>query len=162
MSISERKLHIEPAPESSQFRHKVAFATIDRQHVDQHFGSAKCMLIYGVNESSWMLLEAVEYADHPGSTHDKLPTRISDLKACSAVFCNACGASAIRQLIEQGIHPVKVREGSLIHQLLADIVNELKGEAVGWLARANKLTRKSVQQSDDAQGRLAQLMDEDW
>jgi nitrogen fixation protein NifX len=162
MNISERKLHIEPAPDDSQFRHKVAFATFDRQHVDQHFGSAKCILIYGVSESSWMLLEAIEYSDHPGRTHDKLPTRIADLKACSAVFCNACGASAIRQLIEQGIYPVKVGEGMDIHQLLADMVSELNDERMGWLTRSNKLTRHSARSSKDEQGRLAQLMDEEW
>ncbi len=162
MKISERKLHIEPMPNASDFILKVGFTTISRQDVDQHFGSAKCVLIYGVNQSEWHLLEAVEYADNSSSAHDKLPTRIGDLSECAAIFCNACGPSAIRQLLEKGIHPVKVHEGTSIHELLSDIRQELKTEPTGWLARAIKQTQEHRQDDSEKAQRLSQLMDEDW
>lgn len=149
MKISERKLHVEPRPEEEAFTLKVAFATHDRKNVDQHFGSCKSMLVYGVNVQEWHLLEAIEYAELPADTHNKLPARISDLTGCAAVFCNACGASAIRQLLEKNIHPVKVTEGREIHELLVTIQDELAGEPGGWLARAIK--RK--EQEDEPEGR---------
>ncbi|SHO56811.1 NifB/NifX family molybdenum-iron cluster-binding protein [Vibrio quintilis] len=162
MKISERKLHVEPRPEEEAFTLKVAFATHDRKNVDQHFGSCKSMLVYGVNVQEWHLLEAIEYAELPADTHNKLPARISDLTGCAAVFCNACGASAIRQLLEKNIHPVKVTEGREIHELLVTIQDELAGEPGGWLARAIK--RK--EQEDEPEGkkaqRLSQLIDEEW
>jgi nitrogen fixation protein NifX len=162
MRISERKLHIEPSPQVSEFDLKVAFATLSRQCVDQHFGSAKCVLIYGVNEQEWHVIEAIEYAESAAAAHDKLPTRIGDLAECAAIFCNACGASAIRQLLEKGIHPVKVLEGTGIHELLGGIQDELKSEPTGWLARAIKQKNERRHDEADKAERLSQLMDEEW
>ncbi|MEI8633972.1 NifB/NifX family molybdenum-iron cluster-binding protein [Vibrio sp. PP-XX7] len=91
--VSKRKLHVAPDPDEQDFCLKVGFMTLDRQHVDQHFGSAKTVLIYGVNRSGWHVLEAIEYPGQSDAPHHRLPTRIQDLQACAAVFCNACGAS---------------------------------------------------------------------
>ncbi len=162
MKISERKFHIEPMPQASDFNLKVGFTTLGRQQVDQHFGSSKCVLIYGVNEKEWHLLEAVEYAENAQTAHDKLPTRIGDLTQCAAIFCNACGPSAIRQLLEKGIHPVKVPEGTGIHELLSGIQEELQTEPTGWLARALKVSGELQQDKTEKTQRLSQLMDEDW
>ncbi|CAM3944912.1 Dinitrogenase iron-molybdenum cofactor [Vibrio aerogenes CECT 7868] len=162
MKISERKLHVEPRPAEEDFTVKVAFATHDRQSVDQHFGSCKSMLVYGVNAQEWHLLEAIEYADLSADTHNKLPTRISDLTGCAAVFCNACGASAIRQLLEKNIHPVKVTEGREIHDLLVTVRDELSGEPGGWLARAMKRKAQEDESGLKKAQRLSQLIDEEW
>ncbi|WED24075.1 NifB/NifX family molybdenum-iron cluster-binding protein [Vibrio sp. JC009] len=164
MIRSERKLHIEPAPDEEQFQLKVAFATQDRHHVDQHFGTAKGVLIYGVGLEKWSLLEAIEYPAITEQTHDKLPGRISDLKECqcSAIFCNACGASAIRQLLGEDINPVKVSQGTDIHMLLAEIQCEMRGKPMGWLGRALKSAEKKSKDKDTTQQRLSGLMDEDW
>lgn len=162
MKISERKLHVEPAPDAGSFSLKVGFTTQDRNHVDQHFGSAKCVLIYGVSGADWHVLEAIEYADLAASAHNKLPARIGDLSGCAAVFCNACGASAIRLLLERNIHPVKVMEGMEIHKLLEGIQQELNTEPSGWLARAIKQYNLSKEPKMDKNQRLSQLMDEDW
>lgn len=160
MSINKRRLHVEPSPDASSFKVKVAFATHDRQTVDQHFGSSLGMLIYGISEQDWHLIEAIEYSVSD-RVHDKLPSRINDLAECSAVFCNACGAAAIRQLIEQNIQPIKVREGYDIHQLLSEMQQELQQGPSGWLARAMK-QREDVQTAENSQQRLSQLMDEEW
>ncbi|MCL1074741.1 NifB/NifX family molybdenum-iron cluster-binding protein [Shewanella dokdonensis] len=158
-SNSERKLHVEPLPDA-KFQIKVAFATLDRRHVDQHFGSARSVLVYGVGHEQWSILEAIEYPQDDSRTHDRLPARIRDLSHCAAIFCNACGASAIRQLLDQGIHPVKVAEGCDIHQLLEDIRQELNGTPMGWLARSLKQLEAPPQQ--DGRERLQALMDEEW
>jgi len=162
MLKSERKLHVEPAPNENQFSIKVAFSTLDRHHVDQHFGTAKCVLIYGVAKDNWSLFEAIEYPTIDENTHDKLPVRISDLEQCSAIYCNACGAAAIRQLLAYDINPVKVTEGANIHRLLMDIQTELKGSPSGWLARALKNAVRKREKATTAGKRLDQLMDEEW
>ena len=162
MFKSERKLHVEPCPDDSLFSLKVGFTTLDRHTVDQHFGSAKCVLIYGLNETEWHLLEAIEYSDTTSQTHDKLPTRITDLSPCSAVYCNACGPSAIRPLLEKGIHPVKVSQGSNIHSLLSELQQELKDGPSGWLARAIQQKNEQRQDGVNKAQRLSELMDEDW
>lgn len=162
MIKSERKFHIEPLPNAAQFSLKVAFATRDRHHVDQHFGMAKCVLIYGISEERWSLVEAIEYPTIDENTHDKLPARISDLEECSAIYCNACGAAAIRQLLSHDINPVKVSVGAKIHAQIEDIQAELKGQPMGWLARALKLSERKKLAVDHVEERLDRLMDEEW
>ena len=157
--LAPRKLQVEPQPSAEELPLKVAFATSNRRQVEQHFGSAQGMLIYGVDQAEWHILAAIEYNETAQPTHDRLPARIHDLAGCAAVFCNACGASAIRQLLDHGIHPVKVNEGAEIHTLLAELQQELQGKPMGWLARSLKQMKHPP--SDDA-SRLQALMDEEW
>lgn len=156
---TERKLHIEPQPQDGELPLKVAFATANRRQVEQHFGSARGILIYGVDSREWRILAAIEYAGAEPKAHDRLPARINDLAGCAAVFCNACGASAIRQLLERGIHPVKVDEGADIHTLLLELQQELQGKPMGWLARSLKQVKRAP--NNEAE-RLQALMDEEW
>ncbi len=160
MITSERKLHVEPQPKEHEYLLKVAFCTVDRQTVNQHFGTGRCVLIYGVSTDDSHLLEAIEYPFVTDKAHDKLSVRIEDLSHCSAVYCNACGPAAIRQLLEQDVHPVKVREGMEIQTLISEIQNELSGTPMGWLGRAikNKTTPTNLSKQDQ----LSQLMDEEW
>ncbi|MBF9002397.1 MULTISPECIES: NifB/NifX family molybdenum-iron cluster-binding protein [Vibrio] len=163
MKISERKLHVEPTQSGEAFDLKIAFATESRQNVDQHFGSARGMLIYGINPQGWSVLEAIEYTESSATVHDKLPIRISDLDGCAAVYCNACGAAAIRQLLDNHIHPVKVSAGVAIHDLLSDLKQELSGQPSGWLARAIKLQEQSTTVTQESSSeRFEQMMDEEW
>lgn len=155
-----RKLHVEPPTDGYELEIKVAFATSDRHVVDEHFGSAKGVLIYGVAKQEWHLLEAIEYAKSEGQTHQKLPNRIGDLKGCAAVYCIACGASAIRQLLGEDINPVRVEPGSDIHFLLQELQIELRTQPTGWLARA--LKRSCSGEGKQHQNRLQNLMNEEW
>lgn len=162
MITSERKLHVEPLPNANQYSLKVAFATRDRHHIDQHFGTAKCVLIYGVSKQQWSLVEAIEYPNVDENTHNKLPARINDLESCAAIYCNACGAAAIRQLLAHDIHPVKVHEGTSIHAQVTDIQTELNGKPMGWLARALKQAERKKESTVAIEDRLDRLMDEEW
>ncbi|WP_394153676.1 NifB/NifX family molybdenum-iron cluster-binding protein [Vibrio maritimus] len=161
MTTQKRKLHVEPRPDFTELLVNVAFATSDRHKVDQHFGSAKGMLIFGIGKTEWHLLEAIEYPDPKGDTHQKLPNRIRDLHGCAAVYCVACGASAIRQLLGEDINPVKVDSGQDIHCLLSQIQAQLQARPSGWLFRSIA-KHKSSKSSDSEQNRLEDLMDEEW
>ena len=83
---------------------KVAFATTDQVHVDQHFGSAVRFAVYHVTMDEARIAEAIafEAASHDGN-EDKLAARIAALGGCAAVYCQAVGASAIAQLKKVGV-----------------------------------------------------------
>lgn len=116
---------------------KIAFATSDMQHVNQHFGSARSFAIYAVSPDASELLEAADFGDlAQDGNEDKLGAKIELLDGCAAIYCEAVGASAIRQLIGAGIQPVKVYRGSAITDLLEDFRNELKTGPSAWLAKA--------------------------
>lgn len=78
---------------------KVAFATSDRVTVDQHFGSSESFVLYGVDMDQSRLLNVVEFgALSQDGNEDKLSAKLELLEGCIAVYCRACGASALRAL----------------------------------------------------------------
>ena len=116
---------------------KVAFASTDRLHVDQHFGSSRAFVIYGVDQARAKVLSAAEFADQEqDGDEDKLVSKLNLLEGCIAVYCKACGASAVRQLLSVGIQPVKVSQITDIQTLIEILQLELREGPSAWLARA--------------------------
>jgi len=116
---------------------KVAFASTDRLHVDQHFGSSRAFVIYGVDQARAKVLSVAEFADQEqDGDEDKLISKLNLLEGCIAVYCKACGASAVRQLLSVGIQPVKVSQITDIQALIEILQLELREGPSAWLARA--------------------------
>ncbi len=130
---------------------RVAFASTDLQSVNQHFGSAEGFAFYAVTPEGATLIEAVEFgrAEQDGD-EDKLVGRIAALEGCVAVYCQAVGASAVRQLMAAGVQPVKVSQGAPITELLDALVAELRAGPSAWLARAIERDRKGDRNRFDA------------
>ncbi len=136
---------------------KIAFASKDMKHVNQHFGSAKSFAIYAVDPEQAQFLEAAQFGvQAQDGNEDKLLAKFKLLEGCIAVYCQAVGASAVKQLVARGIQPVKVHENSPIEKLLQDLQNELRSGPSSWLARAIK------QQSEADPKRFDDMADEDW
>jgi len=130
---------------------KVAFASSDRKVVDQHFGSAIAFVVYGVDLEQVQLLTVSEFPElSPEDMEDKLSAKLELLEGCIAVYCRACGASAVRQLLEKGVQPVKVTEGALIQDLIDSLQQELRSGPSTWLAKAIKRSRGLGQSPFDA------------
>ena len=72
---------------------KVAFASSDRRTVDQHFGSSRSFVFYGIDPERAELQSVVEFGelDQDGN-EDKLAAKLELLDGCIAVYCRACGA----------------------------------------------------------------------
>lgn len=116
---------------------KVGFATSDGLIVDQHFGSASAIAIYGVSPQQSRMLEMVQFgALGQDGNEDKLVTKLDLLQGSIAVYCRACGASAVRQLQRIQVQPVKVSDDTPIRDLIAALQNELKAGPSSWLAKA--------------------------
>ncbi len=116
---------------------RVAFATSDLRHVDQHFGAAESFAIYAVDLEQASLVEATQFGSLAmDGNEDKLAAKIAALSGCVAIYCQAVGASAINQLLAQGIQPVKVSPGAPVNGLLATLQAELRAGPSAWLARA--------------------------
>ncbi|WP_347987928.1 nitrogen fixation protein NifX [Methylomonas sp. AM2-LC] len=116
---------------------KVAFATSDMAHVNQHFGSAQCFALYAVDPENAQMLEALQFGElSQDGNEDKLSVKLQLLEGCAAVYCQAVGASAIKQIVAHGIQPIKVHEGCTIKDLVGDLQNEMKSGPSSWLAKA--------------------------
>jgi nitrogen fixation protein NifX len=117
---------------------KVAFATTDRLHVNQHFGSSEGFAIYSVSPEQTLLTEVAQFEErHQDGQEDKLTAKLALLEGCAAVYCVAVGGSAIRQLLAQGIQPVRVIEGAMIGPVLQELKAGLRqGGVPAWLGQA--------------------------
>lgn len=136
---------------------KVAFATSNRHSVDQHFGSAESFAIYGLNPETTRLLGISEFgALEQDGNEDKLATKLDLLDGCVAVYCRACGASAVRQLLARNVQPVKVSEDVEIAELLAALQAELREGPSAWLAKAIDRQRPADTSKFD------EMLDEGW
>jgi nitrogen fixation protein NifX len=132
---------------------KVAFASSDRDQVDQHFGSSRAFVIYGVNQERAQLLSLAEFDDQEqeqDGNEDKLLSKLDLLEGCIAVYCRACGASAVRQLLAIGVQPVKVGESARIGELIQALQAELREGPSTWLAKAIQRIQPGGQQRFDA------------
>ena len=139
---------------------KLAFASSDRKTVNQHFGAAQAFVVYEVRASDFQLAEVVEFSGQSTvrDGHEaKLEAKIRLLEGCSAVYCNAVGASAIRQLLAAGIQPLKVDEGSGVEEQVELLQQAWVVQPPVWLQRS----LRQVQGADEDQ-RFAAMAREGW
>ena len=156
MNPAERKLQLIEGSGSTSFLTQIAFSTADQETVDQHFGSCRSLMIYGLDGEKAALQQVVQFKSlQPGHDSGKLEARFDALKACTAVYCIACGPSVINQLRTLGVQALKVAEGTSIHELITDLQRQIQQGATGWLAQATKA-------EPDAATRLTSMLDEDW
>ncbi|WP_428034953.1 NifB/NifX family molybdenum-iron cluster-binding protein [Amphritea sp.] len=135
----------------------VAFASMEGDMVDQHFGSAQGFFVYSVNSHSASLLASQSFAAAAqDGNEDKLKPKLKWLVGADLVYCGSIGGSATRQLISLGITPVQVKGGPDVDELLDSIQAQLRGEKAFWLQ--NIINQKGRQSTDG----FAITADEDW
>lgn len=100
---------------------KVAFASSDYHHVDQHFGATPRLVIYGVKQEEVTLLKVADFSVEYGHGVDKLACRIDALEECVTLYCVAIGDAVFRQLLQVGVRAIRVPPDTPIVQLLQQI-----------------------------------------
>ncbi|QID19471.1 nitrogen fixation protein NifX [Nitrogeniibacter mangrovi] len=135
---------------------RVAFASSDRQRVDQHFGAAEAFAIYEVAPGRANLVGVGEFATEAmDGNEDKLAAKVAFLDGCQAVYVMAVGASAIKQLLTRGIQPIRVGEVDAVPALLEELASAMRDGGVAWVDKAIAARTRS----DD---RFADMADEGW
>ncbi len=135
----------------------VAFASMDGEMVDQHFGSAQAFYAWAVTADSAELIaqQGFGYEKKDGN-EDKLKPKLTWLVGADVVYCGSIGGSATRQLVMLGINPIQVKGGPDVEELIEALQGQLKGEPEFWLA--NILKQKQAGGAD----RFDQMADEGW
>ncbi len=142
---------------------RVAFASSDRQHVDQHFGAARAFVVHSIDAAASHVVEVVEFIENPMDAHDgKLAGKVDLLAGCVAVYCQAVGASAVQRLLAKGIQPVKVDEGAAIERLISGLQHEMRNGPAGWLAKAERGGKGDRGDGAREDSRFAAMENEGW
>lgn len=137
---------------------RVAFATTDRQRVNQHFGAAEGFAIYEVTPEKATLVGVGEFAEEAmDGNEDKLIAKVDFLSGCAAVYVMAIGASAIKKLMAKGIQPIRIGEIDAVDELLAEISRSMTEGGVPWVDRALAAQAKVA-----APDRFASMEAEGW
>jgi nitrogen fixation protein NifX len=136
---------------------KVAFATSDGECINQHFGSARGFHVYGITGNWATLLATREYPkEKKDGNEDKLKPKLAWLHGCDLVYCGSVGGSATKQLITLGVHPVVVKGGPDIEEVIEELQGELNGTLSPMLER---IIRQKQPKNED---RFAEMEDEGW
>ena len=134
-----------------------AFATSDGECVNQHFGSALGFHVYAIDADSATLLTSKAFPkEKKDGNEDKLKPKLAWLQGSDLVYCGSVGGSATKQLISLGAHPIEVKGGPDIEEIISDLQKELSGTPSPMLERVIK--QKSAK-SDD---RFDAMEDEGW
>jgi nitrogen fixation protein NifX len=136
---------------------KVAFATSDGESVNQHFGSARGFHVYGISGSEASLLASKSFPkEKKDGNEDKLKPKLAWLLGSDLVYCGSVGGSATKQLIALGAHPVVVKGGPEIEEVIEELQAELNGTLSPMLERVIR------QKSPKGEDRFAEMADEGW
>lgn len=155
---------IKPA-ESDTGQLQIAFASSDRQQVNQHFGAAEAFVIYTLSAAGYQVAEVAEFSGNDtlkDRQEGKLEAKVRLLQGCAAVYCIAIGASAIRQLLAQGVQPLKVEQGELIEDLLKQLNLSWQASPPVWLTRALRQQHNARPADERFTAMLAEGWQEDW
>jgi len=132
---------------------KIAFTTSDNIHINAHFGSAKKIDVYEVDQTRYEFVETLRFDGNlnEDGNEDKLQPKIEALHDCTIVYVSTIGGSAAARLIKQKITPIKAQsEEQAIVDVLTKLVQTLNGNPPPWL-------RKALLQRSPALNELDQL-----
>ncbi|GAB6152628.1 NifB/NifX family molybdenum-iron cluster-binding protein [Desulfosporosinus burensis] len=102
----------------------IAFASSDGKTIDSHFASAPSFEMYRFTKEPQGVIHTSLSSEDMAESEDKVDVRIKMLKECAIVYCTQIGGPAAARLVQSGIHPLKVLEGTLIVDEL-DRLNKL-------------------------------------
>lgn len=92
----------------------VAFASSDGLTIDSHFASAPKFEMYKFSGGFQGIIHTSLSSEDLAESDDKVDVRIKMLRACAIVYCTQMGGPAAARLVQSGIHPLKVLEGTSI------------------------------------------------
>lgn len=117
---------------------KVAFASTDKVHVDEHFGHAEEFYIWeiGPDQAAFSGVVQIKAETEPGHSDDKIEARSAALADCALVYVAEIGGPAAARLVAKKIHPLKSKERQPISTVVARLQEVLKSNPPPWLRKA--------------------------
>lgn len=129
---------------------KVAFATIDGNNVDEHFGRAGMFAIYEITEGGHHFVELRKFAEGQdkavvdtkdmGPLHDSaVQGKVDRLADCKLIYLTEIGGPSAARLVKKGIMPMKVKEPIPIESALNQLQETIRKSPSPWLRKAMNL-----------------------
>lgn len=115
---------------------KVAFASTDKVHVDEHFGQAEEFYIWEIGPEVAEFTGVIQVEASEGAIDDKIEARASVLADCALVYVAEIGGPAAARLVQKRIHPLKSKDREPIADVAAKLQEVMKGNPPPWMRKA--------------------------
>jgi nitrogen fixation protein NifX len=116
---------------------KVAFASTDQVHVNEHFGQASEFYVWEISADVAEFAGVVPVPADPAVEEDRVGLRSAALKACAIVCVAEIGGPAAARLVVNKVHPIKVKgPEETIAGMVAKLQEVLRGTPPPWMRKA--------------------------
>jgi len=126
---------------------RVAFATTDAIHVDEHFGRCGIFAVYELSEDRCEFVEmrkfaegrdtAIEETKGAGQLHDdRVEAKVDRLSDCRIVYLTEIGGPSAAKFVKKGMMPLKVKGAVSIDEALEELGKKIKDSPPPWLKKA--------------------------
>jgi len=134
--IKTRRLDIVRDKNSKGLSMKVAFASTDKIHVDEHFGQAREFYLWEIGPDKAEFTGVVQVNEGDGDSDDRIEARSAALADCALVYVGQIGGPAAARLVAKKIHPLKSKDAEPITELVEKLREVLQGTPPPWLRKA--------------------------
>ena len=134
--IRTRRLALVSDNKTQGMNMKVAFASTDKIHIDEHFGRAEEFYVWNVGPQDAEFSGVVQVKDEGGDSADRIEARGNALNDCALVYVGEIGGPAAARLVAKKIHPLKSKTREPISEVVTKLQEVLKGSPPPWLRKA--------------------------
>lgn len=115
---------------------KIAFASTDNIHINDHFGWCKCFYMYELKEDDFTFLKALPSPNELNDEGDKLAYKIACLEDANIVCASHIGPRASLLVKASGIFVLKSeKENETIKEILNTLLKMQNGNPPLWMQR---------------------------
>lgn len=116
---------------------KIAFASTDKVHVNQHFGWAKMFYLYEIIGDEYKFLEELDSSIEIDEEIEKLTYKISCIEEkADIVYVSQIGPKAANMVKMQGVFPLKASsEEDKIEDVLKSLIKLKNSNPPIWMRR---------------------------
>jgi len=115
---------------------KIAFASTDNIHANDHFGWCKCFYLYELKEDSFVFLKELPSPNEHSEEGDKLAYKIECLEDANILCASHIGPRASLMVKGSGIFVLKTeKENERIDTLLTSLLTMKNSNPPLWMQR---------------------------
>ena len=115
---------------------KIAFASKDNIHVNQHFGWCEKFYVYEVDGKGFSLVDEVDSSQKLDEEVEKLTYKIECVEGCDIIYVSQIGPKAANMVQSAGIYPMRASsEDEKIEDVIKSLQKMINGNAPLWLKR---------------------------
>jgi len=127
---------------------KVAFASTDQEHIDEHFGWAQSFIIWDIEPETARCAGVVAVEGNGEGEDDRIMARLAALGDSTMVYVTQIGGPAAARLVARKIHPVKTKGNETIAEVVAKLQQVMRDNPPPWMRRAMHLGMRPAPEAE--------------